>query len=141
MSDGKFLKNLTRNVIVYSSPDKQFAMTIRPSGEIGDTQYVPGKYLDEPGIRRIILRKICKIVDGETAIADEMKAHEEVVRAKEEKRAEVLSVVESEQEEELMRIQCSAKTTDGRRCSRKITVKAKEYEEGKEYFCKQHSAA
>ena len=142
MAEGIYLKNRTANTITYTAPDKEFSLTVRPKGETGDTQYIPEKYIDDMGIRRLVTKKICSVVTGKEAVKDDEKQYKEAQKAREVRKAEVLQNVDKSHEDELLRVQCSAVTGAGTQCTRQVTVKVKDTKDGKSIvpvFCRQHA--
>jgi hypothetical protein len=144
MSKGIYIKNRTPNTIAYTTRDGGFSVSIRPLGETGDTQYIPEKYVDEAGIRRLVIKKICSVVTGKDAVESDVRQYTEAESARKERRDAVLKEVDKSHEEELLRVQCHGVTGSGSRCQRTVAVKIRDTKDGESIepvYCRQHKPA
>lgn len=121
MPKGKYIQNTTRNVIAYSSMDGKLHFIIRPMGENGDVQYIPGEQHEDP--RLVKLLKYGDVVwskDGDEIDAAQIAEN----KAKDAERlSSVMANLDDSYKESFVERQCCAVTAAGSQCKRKVPTK------------------
>lgn len=137
MAKGQYIQNVTGNVIAYSSMDNKLHFVLRPRGENGDLQYIPGEQHEDPRLVKLIKRELVVFVtdgdDKEAAQVEERKAASAAAIK------ESLTSLDTSYKDALVERQCSAVTAAGNQCKKMVVVKFGAAEENTEpLFCGTH---